>query len=102
MSESEIENRRKQPRFNIHSRITYTLKEGSLAEEREGYMVNMSSAGLCLTVAEPLRVGQEVFITRCVVSFCRRKYEVQWVTKQDQKAVPYTAGLMSPEYRLLL
>lgn len=101
MGNSETENRRKQPRFSIRSGVRYTLQEGPFAEEKEGFMINMSSAGLCLTVSEPLQVGQKIFVTRCVVSFCRRQYEVLWTAKRDEAFVPYTVGLVSPEYRLL-
>ncbi len=94
------EKRRRQPRYNCVSRIRYALFQEPGAEEREGYMLNMSSAGLCLAVKEPLEAGQEISITQCVASFCCRTYLVQWVKKRDEELETYIAGLMSPEYKM--
>jgi hypothetical protein len=101
MDTDESSNRRKQPRYSCVSRIRYTASRHAPAEhEREGTMLNMSSAGLCLSVGEPLKVGQEISITQCVASFCCRKYTVQWVRPDNKEYEAYIAGLMSPEYPL--
>ncbi len=100
MNHEEKNNRRKQPRYNCVSKIRYTVSPEPAEDEREGVMLNMSSAGLCLEVKGPIEVGQEISITQCVASFCCRKYKVQWIMMSDEKFETYTAGLMSPEYNL--
>jgi hypothetical protein len=101
MNYSEKENRRKQPRYNVQSRVRFTVHADPVEKEGEGFMLNLSSAGLCITAEKPLQVGQEISITECVASFCCRKYEVQWVRQGDEQFATYMAGLMSPEYKLL-
>jgi hypothetical protein len=101
MDSDEDRKRRKQPRYNCVSRILYTTVRSESAEhEREGTMLNMSSAGLCLSVEERLKIGQEISVTQCVASFCCRKYTVQWIRPENKEHEAYIAGLMSPEYKL--
>jgi hypothetical protein len=62
--------------------------------ELDGYTLNISGAGVCLSVSHPLKEGQEVVITKCLLSVLLGRYKVRWI-KQSEKhhTTTYLAGL---------
>jgi PilZ domain len=90
------DDRRKQPRHDYVSTVRYSPHPEAGGQELDGYTLNMSGAGLCLSVGRSLKVGQEIVITKCILTALLRRYTVRWVRQSEKHhATTYLAGVMS-------
>jgi hypothetical protein len=95
---SEGNDRRTQPRHDYVSTVRYSPHPLRGRNELDGYTLNldMSGAGLCLSVTSPLEVGQEIIITNSLMRVLRRRYRVRWVRQNKKhRAIAYVAGLQT-------
>jgi hypothetical protein len=92
------DNKRRQLRHDFVSTVKYSLHPASSGQEHDGYTLNLSAAGLCLSVTRPLTVGQEIVITKCLLAALLRRYSVRWVRQSEKHhATTYLAGLVASE-----
>jgi hypothetical protein len=100
MLNTEGNERRTQPRRGYVSTVKYSPHPLPGGNKLDGYTINlnMSGAGLCLSLSRPLEVGQEIVITNSLIRMLRRRYRVQWV-RQNKKhsAMTYMAGLTASD-----
>jgi hypothetical protein len=93
---SEGDDRRKQARHDYVSTVKYSPHPEAGGQELDGYTLNMSGSGLCLSVGKPLNVGQEIVITKCILTTLLHRYTVRWVRQTEKHhATTYLAGVMS-------
>jgi hypothetical protein len=93
---SQENDRRTQPRHDYVSTVRYSPHPLRDRNELDGYTLNldMSGAGLCLSVTRPLEVGQEIVITNSLMRVLRRRYRVRWVRQNKKhRVITYMAGL---------
>jgi Tfp pilus assembly protein PilZ len=83
--------RRKYSRYDSPQEINYILHPFNSEEIYTGIIVNMSYAGMCLHVANPLSLGQEITIKR------KNQYYVNgtviWCNDIGERLNPYKIGL---------
>ncbi len=97
-TQNRLDNATRGSRFNFVSRVRYRVDSDAQGKEYEGLAFNVSINGICLFVDRNLEVGDEIFITKCILPYCRRRYKVQWAKKKDSGT--YKVGLSREAFSL--
>jgi hypothetical protein len=83
--------RRRYSRYDSQQEISYILHPSNSEKIYTGIIVNMSCAGMCLYVANPLSLGQEITIEQ------KNQYYVKgtviWCYEMSSRLNPYRVGL---------
>ena len=83
--------RRRYRRYDLQQQISYVLNRSHSEQMHTGIMVNMSSAGMCLNVSNPVSSGQEITIKRENQFYIEGT--VVWCDKLGETLNPYKVGL---------
>jgi len=88
---TRVSDRRRYSRHDFPQEISYSLHFPDSKKIYRGSIVNMSSAGMCLHVSDPVHPGQKITIKQKNQFYV--KGTVVWCNELGGRLHPYTVGL---------
>lgn len=87
----QVSDRRRYGRHEFHQEISYSLYLSAPEKTYTGSIVNISCAGMCLYVSNPVGPGQKITIKRENQFYV--KGTVVWCNELGERLHPYKVGL---------